>query len=43
LVKLVGRTYNFVAKTGIMTLGRKTIDMYARAEAILGANLGEKT
>ncbi len=38
-VKLVGRTYNFVAKTGMMTLGRKTVDMYARAEAILGANL----
>jgi anion-transporting ArsA/GET3 family ATPase len=38
-VKLVGRTYQFVAKTGMMTLGRKTIDMYARAEAILGANL----
>jgi anion-transporting ArsA/GET3 family ATPase len=38
-VKLVGRTYQFVARTGMMTLGRKTIDMYARAEAILGANL----
>ena len=39
LVKLVGRTYKFVARTGMMTLGRKTIDMYARAESILGANL----
>jgi anion-transporting ArsA/GET3 family ATPase len=38
-VKLVGRTYKFVAKTGMMTLGRKTIDMYARVESILGANL----
>jgi anion-transporting ArsA/GET3 family ATPase len=38
-VKLVGRTYKFVAGTGMMTLGRKTIDLYARAEAILGANL----
>jgi anion-transporting ArsA/GET3 family ATPase len=38
-VKLVGRTYQFVAKTGMMTLGRKTIDLYARAESILGANL----
>src|SRR5262249_1546374 len=32
-------TYKFVAGTGMMTLGRKTIDLYARAEAILGANL----
>jgi len=38
-VKLVGRTYHFVAGTGMMTLGRKTIDLYARAEEILGANL----
>jgi anion-transporting ArsA/GET3 family ATPase len=38
-VKLVGRTYKFVAGTGMMTLGRKTIDLYARAESILGANL----
>jgi anion-transporting ArsA/GET3 family ATPase len=38
-VKLVGRTYKFVAGTGMMTLGRKTVDLYARAEAILGANL----
>ena len=36
---LVGRTYKFVAGTGMMTLGRKTIDLYARAESILGANL----
>jgi len=38
-VKLVGRTYKFVAGTGMMTLGRKTVDLYARAESILGANL----
>src|SRR5262245_61747275 len=38
-VKLVGRTYKFVAGTGMMTLGRKTVDLYARAEEILGANL----
>ena len=38
-VKLVGRTYKFVAGSGMMTLGRKTIDLYARAESILGANL----
>src|SRR5439155_6527666 len=38
-VKAVGRTYKFVAGTGMMTLGRKTIDLYARAESILGANL----
>jgi arsenite-transporting ATPase len=38
-VKIVGRTYKFVAGTGMMTLGRKTLDLYARAEAILGTNL----
>jgi len=38
-VKLVGRTYQFVAGSGMMTLGRKTVDLYARAESILGANL----
>ncbi|MGH9720308.1 MAG: ArsA family ATPase [Bryobacteraceae bacterium] len=38
-VKLVGRTYRLVSKTGMMTLGRKTIDLYARLESILGANL----
>jgi anion-transporting ArsA/GET3 family ATPase len=38
-VKLVGRTYKFVAGTGMMSLGRKTIDLYARTEAILGAKL----
>ena len=38
-VKLVGRTYKFVANSGMMTLGRKTVDLYARVEAILGANL----
>src|SRR6185369_17709081 len=38
-VKLVGRTYKLVAGTGMMTLGRKTIDLYARAESILGASL----
>jgi anion-transporting ArsA/GET3 family ATPase len=38
-VRLVGRTYKFVAGTGMMSLGRKTVDMYARAESILGAKL----
>src|SRR5207244_6335039 len=38
-VKLVGRSYKFVAGTGMMTLGRKTVDLYARAESILGTNL----
>jgi anion-transporting ArsA/GET3 family ATPase len=38
-VKLVGRTYKFVAGSGMANLGRKTIDLYARAESILGANL----
>jgi anion-transporting ArsA/GET3 family ATPase len=38
-VKLVGRTYKFVEHTGMMTLGRKTVDMYARVESILGATM----
>jgi len=38
-VKIVGRTYKFVAGTGMMKLGRKTLDLYARAESILGTNL----
>ncbi len=38
-VKLVGRTYKFVERTGMMSLGRKTVDLYARVESILGANL----
>ena len=38
-VKLVGRTYKFVAASGMMTLSRKVMDMYSRAEAILGAKL----
>ncbi|MEX2264143.1 MAG: ArsA-related P-loop ATPase [Bryobacteraceae bacterium] len=38
-VKLVGRTYRFVSSTGIASLGRRTIDLYARIESVLGANL----
>lgn len=38
-VKLMGRTYRLVAATGLSSLGRKTIDLYARVESILGANL----
>src|SRR2546430_17041565 len=38
-VKMVGRTYKFVAGSGMMSLGRKTLDLYARAESILGTNL----
>ncbi len=38
-VKLVGRTYQFVARTGMMSLGRKSLDLYARVESLLGANL----
>ena len=38
-VKLAGRTYKLMEKSGMMTLGRKTIDVYTRAEAILGAKL----
>jgi len=38
-VKLVGRSYQFVSRTGLASLGRKTVDLYARVEEILGANL----
>src|SRR5216683_2895787 len=38
-VKAVGRTYKIVERTGMLSLGRKTVDLYARAESILGANL----
>ena len=38
-VKLVGRTYKLVEKSGMLSLGRKTIDIYARVEEILGASL----
>ena len=38
-VKLVGRTYKFVSRTGVGALGKKTVDFYARVESILGANL----
>jgi anion-transporting ArsA/GET3 family ATPase len=38
-VRLVGRTYHLVEKTGMLSLGRKTIDLYARIEEILGATL----
>jgi len=38
-VKLVGRTYRFVESTGMLSLGRKTVDVYARVEEILGASL----
>ena len=38
-VKLIGRTYKLVERTGMMALGRKTLDVYARVEAMLGAKL----
>jgi anion-transporting ArsA/GET3 family ATPase len=38
-VKLIGRTYTFVEVTGMLALGRKTLDIYAKVESILGANL----
>lgn len=38
-VRLVGRTYKFVAGSGLASLGRKSIDFYQRVESILGANL----
>ena len=38
-VKMVGRTYKLVSRTGMGSLGQKTVDLYARVESILGANL----
>ncbi len=38
-VKLVGRTYKFIAALGLQTIGRSAIDIYAKAEEILGVNL----
>jgi anion-transporting ArsA/GET3 family ATPase len=38
-VKLIGRTYKLVESTGMLALGRKTLDLYARVEAMLGATL----
>jgi anion-transporting ArsA/GET3 family ATPase len=38
-VRLVGRSYKLVSKTGIGVLGKKTVDLYARVESILGASL----
>src|SRR5262249_17101059 len=38
-VRLVGRTYRFVEKTGMLSLGGKTIDLYKRVESILGQTM----
>ena len=38
-VKLVGRTYKLVERLGLDTIGRSAIDIYSRAESILGVNL----
>ncbi len=38
-VKLIGRTYKFVEATGLLSLGRATMDVYRRVESILGATL----
>ena len=38
-VKLVGRTYKFVEALGLTTIGRNALDVYKRAEEMLGANL----
>ena len=38
-VKLVGRTYRFVEKLGLTTIGRGAFDVYKRAEDMLGATL----
>lgn len=38
-VKLVSRTYKFVEATGLMSIGRNALEVYARAEEILGGKL----
>lgn len=38
-VRLIGRTYKFVESTGMLALGRKTLDVYSRVEAMLGSTL----
>lgn len=38
-VKLVGRTYRFAAGLGMNFIGSKALDIYAKAESILGVNL----
>jgi anion-transporting ArsA/GET3 family ATPase len=38
-VRLVGRTYKLVERTGMLSLGHKTVDLYKRVENILGANM----
>lgn len=38
-VKLVGRTYKFAAGLGLGLIGKAALDVYSRAESILGVNL----
>lgn len=38
-VKLVGRTYRFAAGLGLNFIGKSALDVYAKAESILGVNL----
>jgi arsenite-transporting ATPase len=38
-VRLIGRTYKLVEATGLLTLGRATMEVYRRVESILGAAL----
>ena len=38
-VKLVSRTYKFVEALGLTTVGRNALEIYSRAEEILGVNL----
>ncbi len=38
-VKLVSRTYKFVEAMGLMSVGRSALEVYARAEEILGGSL----
>ncbi|MBM3734470.1 MAG: ArsA family ATPase [Acidobacteria bacterium] len=38
-VKLIGRTYKFVEATGMLSVGRATMEIYRKVESILGARL----
>ncbi len=38
-VKIVGRTYRFAAGLGLGFIGKTALDVYSRAESILGVNL----
>jgi anion-transporting ArsA/GET3 family ATPase len=38
-VRFVSRTYKFVESLGLTTIGRNALEVYSRAESVLGANM----